>query len=429
MATNLSNVIRSTRAARLSSNLRPRAAQATICPCQRRNLAFHVRGRRIIVWPTRHDWPEIRNNWRRGYQQDPTGVIFAALVASGIMVFSGWYVWRELHRFKAYPEPVARKLREAIVHRTKGQPVQALEAYKEALVLAQQEDMDMFSDEVVGMKYAMARLMEDHEEYVQAITALEVVMRECLTEANACRTDPQQKKRRTRLLTRAVEIGVKLGELYARPEVWDRDAAEQRLSWAVETMVKESRRREERNMTDDEDGPWFSTEELAATIEGLADTYESKDQHYLAAPLYLHAINVHPQTSCHTVVLMNNLASSLCQQSPRAAAAVQAAVDSQAIVERAPPPVSREMLLEMGKTWAARALEVSASIKPPERNQECDIGCVVATHNLGEIAEMANDLDEAKRRYHEAISLAKAIGYQDGLEQSSKRLRRLEGRA
>jgi len=44
---------------------------------------------------------------------------------------------------------------------------------------------------------------------------------------------------------------------------------------------------------------------------------------------------------------------------------------------------------------------------------------------LGEFAEMNKDIKEAKKRYKEAISLARAINFEDGLENSSAALRRL----
>jgi hypothetical protein len=43
-------------------------------------------------------------------------------------------------------------------------------------------------------------------------------------------------------------------------------------------------------------------------------------------------------------------------------------------------------------------LAVAAKIKPPERDDECDLGCAVATHNLGEFAEMDGDIAEARRK-------------------------------
>jgi hypothetical protein len=43
------------------------------------------------------------------------------------------------------------------------------------------------------------------------------------------------------------------------------------------------------------------------------------------------------------------------------------------------------------------------------------VGCAVATHNLGEFFEMEGKLGEARQRYEEAASLAKKMGFKDGL--------------
>ena len=124
---------------------------------------------------------------------------------------------------------------------------------------------------------------------------------------------------------------------------------------------------------------------------------------------------------------MNNLASSLAQQSPRAARAAQAFAESRSInAQPAGPAVTRETMVENARTWAQKAVEVAAGIKPPERDEECDVGCAVAAHNLGEFAEMQKDVVEARRRYSEAIGLSRAIGFEEGVENSSERLRLLK---
>lgn len=43
----------------------------------------------------------------------------------------------------------------------------------------------------------------------------------------------------------------------------------------------------------------------------LGNHYEEKNQHYLAAPLFLQAVNLSPPTSCHTAVLSRSLSSAL----------------------------------------------------------------------------------------------------------------------
>lgn len=79
-----------------------------------------------------------------------------------------------------------------------------------------------------------------------------------------------------------------------------------------------------------------------------------------------------------------------------------------------------------GILWATNALQLSRSIKPPDRTEECDVGCAVATHNLGEFAEMAGDWPIATRYYREAESLAKGIGFEDGVTNAQEGLVRVE---
>ena len=110
-------------------------------------------------------------------------------------------------------------------------------------------------------------------------------------------------------------------------------------------------------------------------------------------------------------VLVNNLSISLAQQDPPSTPGQ--------------PPVSRPALIANAREWANKALAVAAKIKPPERNEECDVGCAVATHNLGEFAEMDGDVAEARRRYQEAKSLAQVVGFQEGVANADAALRRL----
>ena len=72
-----------------------------------------------------------------------------------------------------------------------------------------------------------------------------------------------------------------------------------------------------------------------------------------------------------------------------------------------------------------QALALAASIEPPDRTEECDQGCVVATHNLGEFAEMDGNITEARERYEEAGSIAHAIGFEEGVVQADEGLKRI----
>lgn len=108
---------------------------------------------------------------------------------------------------------------------------------------------------------------------------------------------------------------------------------------------------------------------------------------------------------------MNNLSICLAQQDPPP-------MPGQA-------PTSRSALVANARAWSQKAIEIATSIKPPERDEECDVGCAVATHNLGEFAEMDGNIVEARKRYEEARSIAKAIEFKEGVENSERAIKRI----
>ena len=110
---------------------------------------------------------------------------------------------------------------------------------------------------------------------------------------------------------------------------------------------------------------------------------------------------------------MNNLAVSLALQNPPPSLSPNQ------------PPVSPASYLSDGRQWAQRSLTLAASIKPPERTEECDEGCAVATINLGEFAMMEGNLAEAQTRYQEGKALSKGIGFQDGVVKADEFLKKL----
>jgi hypothetical protein len=177
-------------------------------------------------------------------------------------------------------------------------------------------------------------------------------------------------------------------------------------------------------------------------LAALGHLYDSKDKHHLSAPLFLNALSLCPPKSCHSVILMNNLATSIAQQRPPpsftnpAPSPERSRTDSKSLLktkssfkpsttqtpESMPSPADYRAQATL---WAKNALALSQSIKPPDRTDECDIGCAVTTHNLGEFAEMAGDLGVAVRYYQEAESLAKGIGFEDGVKNAQEGLVRI----
>jgi len=110
---------------------------------------------------------------------------------------------------------------------------------------------------------------------------------------------------------------------------------------------------------------------------------------------------------------MNNLAISLAQQNPPPSFA-----PSQA-------PASTSSHVSDARQWALKALALAASIKPPERTEECDEGCAVATINLGDFALMNGDIAEASRRFEEGKGISRAIGFSNGVMRANESLKKL----
>jgi hypothetical protein len=122
---------------------------------------------------------------------------------------------------------------------------------------------------------------------------------------------------------------------------------------------------------------------------------------------------------------MNNISTCLVQQTPPSstdAITMSSAPTDFPVTNTAP----RTLLIEQARQWATRALAQAAAIQSPERNEECDMGCAVATHNLGEFFEMEGKISEARQKYEEAAALAKRTRFAEGLTNARAGLKRLK---
>lgn len=170
--------------------------------------------------------------------------------------------------FKAYPEPVAVKLRRAVYyHNIDLQPNNALKYYRQALEVAEQIGMDPFSDEILGVKIRVAFMMEKTQDYDRAINVLEMVFSDCLRWIEKLGDKPGNEGKRTRVLGKTVALSVKLAELYSSNLIDNIEAAEEKLTYSVVAVLKEKKRREEEGVKDGE-GEWITDEEIGASMEG-----------------------------------------------------------------------------------------------------------------------------------------------------------------
>ncbi|KAF2844764.1 hypothetical protein T440DRAFT_473136 [Plenodomus tracheiphilus IPT5] len=377
-------------------------------------------------WQSAHQQPLGRrhaSSLRKGFQEQlrRSPILFpfaigAIAVVSGILIFYvPWYyrtiIIKPYHNF---PEPVAKKLRRALFY-SRGNFLDIREAnkyFRQALALADELGMDPFSDEIMGVKYSIAALFEDAGYYSLAIDVLEIMRTDCQRWVDEFSDKHWNDGNRSRVKKNMVQINLKLGELYDVKYVNEPENGEKRLVEAVESALGEKQRREKEGLKTGE-GPWLSDEEMGGTLEALGTHYEQFDSHYLATPLFVKALEFVPKNSCHSVVLMNNVSTCLVQQSPTS---TQNSITMSPSPSDFPvtSPAPRTMLIDQARRWAQKALAHAETIQPPDRNEECDVGCAVATHNLGEFLEMEGKISEARSLYEEARRLSKKVGFKEG---------------
>ncbi|KAI1459287.1 TPR domain-containing protein [Annulohypoxylon moriforme] len=397
------------------------------------------------------------------FRQSPEELVIAIIllsIVSGtcIYVIYAYFTYFQSEQFTRFPPEIAKSLRRALYYSNyKPDPKLALKYYRLALEQCSEAGLDPFSDEVIGLRIQLAAWFEKIGSYRNSIQVLEALLQDSkkwvelmeksvrdglidnsgkLTDASKAQpptreggddsetsTNPENMwAKRTRILGKSVGISVKLGELYSDEHVLQGDSAGEHLVWAVETVLKELQRRQIDGVKVGE-GDWMSSEQIGGALEALGNHYESKSQHYLAAPLFLQAISLSPPNSCHTAVLMNNLATSLAQQPVETPAEPRQI--SQAKGSNAGVRPTRSALLASARSWALQAQKTAEKVQGEDRTIECDETCAVALCNLGDIAAMAGDIQEARLRFKESLSLSKQISFEPGIVQAEEGLQRL----
>lgn len=418
------------------------------------------------------------------FRKNPILLPLALLSAVGGIALFAYISYVELTRvgpqYHKFPPPVADSLRTAVYYTEIDlNPAKALTAYKEALRIALEAGMHPFSDEIIGIKLQVAMMLEKSGLVKPAIEVLERTKKEALrwveegwssessdvpkpkpqekqpqekqppvqTEAKtvldnvqvpegAVEEDPEKElldmqefeaRQRDRALKKVVGMEMKLAELYSSDYIQDDSKAEAAQVAAVELCLKEMQRRQKAGLPvggaasteDGADDSWLNMTEMATALAELAGTYSAKDRHELAMPLYLRALEMirvaeGDSPSCKQVVLLNDVASAMAGQAQLGTPRGQQK-----------QPISREQTIEAARQWAQKSLDVAARIQPPVRDEECDMTCVVATYNLGELAELQGKPAVAKQRYTDAKDIAKGLGYDEGVSMADTALKRL----
>lgn len=445
----------------------PQARFSNVRPLEYR----HMPGTRHLTY-----MQEIRRRYREAskgiWRKNPILMPLAVFsIVGGLISFayiSYVEITQHIPQYQKFPPPVATALRTAVYYTDVDlNPPKALKSYREALKLAAGLDVHPFSDEVLGIKIQAAMMLEKAGLLEPAVDILERTKSEALAWVEAGRagdaalTDAKLKeaedgaqktttnvndsieakqetaqtlealaleafRHRDRVLKKAIQITMKLADLYSSDYIQDDKKAEAVQVSAVELCLKEMHRRQKLGLpvgsSNNDDGSagdaWMNLTEIATAMAELAKMYISKERYQLAMPLYLRALDLirsaeGSNVSCKQVSLLNDVASALVGQ-------VQ-------IPSKFQPqtPVAAEQTIESARQWAQKAIDVASHVQPPIRDEECDLTCVVATYNLGELAELQKKPAVAKQRYIEAKELADKMGYEDGSSMAKEALKRL----
>ncbi|KAL6878776.1 hypothetical protein J3F83DRAFT_255733 [Trichoderma novae-zelandiae] len=421
---------------------------------------------------------------RQSYRESPAVTTLNVLLLLFTFVFSAVAIRAYINtfynsQFSRYPEPVANTLRRAIYYTNyKPDPELALRFYKKAMEQCAEIGLDPFSDEVLGIRIQVAFWLEKINSHKAAIDVLESVLGDCrkwidvmeqsakdgkvndqgryvgdaqqrITAAEAApkgktevasgaksgpvddpADDPAAPpepsetlwRKRERLLVKAISTSVKLGELYADEHVLNPDKSHAHLVWAVETALKEFRRRRA-------DGPkpgeekWLSPEELGGSMESLGRDYERRSQFQLAIPLFFQALRL-CESPCHRAVIMNNLAAAFAQQPIYAAGTTEPSEGLKELFDASMPTTRRECL-EAGLNWAQNAYVHAQDVKGDDRTPECDEACAVALCNWGDVAAMLGKTEMAKKKYEKCIEMSNKMEFPEGVKQAQQGLAKL----
>lgn len=126
---------------------------------------------------------------------------------------------------------------------------------------------------------------------------------------------------------------------------------------------------------------------------------------------------------------MNNLAVSFAQHPPHAPYETLAGIvpgekgpDATMPLDQ---PWTRKELLDSAQRWAKNALSHAKEPQGEKRTPECDQACAVALVNLGDIAAMAGNRTEARRRYEQGIKVSEKNGHAEGVKEAQVGLAKL----
>ncbi|OJJ57653.1 hypothetical protein ASPSYDRAFT_32791 [Aspergillus sydowii CBS 593.65] len=400
------------------------------------------------------------------WRKNPVLLPFAIVSVIGATLFFAYIAYIEVTQnapqYHKFPPTVANELRKAVYYTDVIlDPQQALKYYKSALKAALEVGMHPYSDEVVGIKLQVAKMLEQAGMAKPAIDLLERTKTELLDWVDAGRKAAAEKKeneekhkktaeesakakldksktenavqtkleinnqqiietyeemkrreeydeqQRDKAMKKAVGICIKIADLYDSDFIQDPKKAQAAQESAVELSLKELAYRQGSGLPvngsaggDDEKIAWLTRTDVVIALVELAQTYFASDNKAdLSIPLFLRALEILRQEEGPKPT---------CRQVMLigdVAAAMGGRAQLPFRVED--PEAARAQTIDNARQWAAKALEINERIPEAEKDEGCYVSCVHVKYTLGEFAEQQGKLKEARNWYRQALDGAK----------------------
>ena len=158
------------------------------------------------------------------------------------------------------------------------QPKNAIRYYQETIALADEMGMDPHSEAMTGVKIELCKLFDKKMHDLQkAIDLMEITRRDGQRRVEELDGLEEHRHYRRWLLASMIRLNILLGEWYVDERVGNLEAAEERREWAVTAILKEMKRRKDKNIKNEDEGPFLTEEEIGGTFEG-------KIPYYLTSP-------------------------------------------------------------------------------------------------------------------------------------------------
>lgn len=360
--------------ARFSTCWRP-SAQARAQP--RKASEFRQAGR-----SSRYEyWSE---QWRLAKKDYP--IVLPVLIVGIIASFSiaGLLAWDDYTRvkpqFAAYPANVEYHLRKSLfaIH-VQPNPAEAEMHFIKALQVAEEQGMDLYSAEVMGIRTRLAEMLEKFGHAKAAIEVLEGTVKMCEDKVKdidrgVTEAQPEQTKSMRRgMLKTIIRSRVRTAGLYESDYMQDVTTAKQVLSDAVGLLVKESHDPQTNGFSED-NAAGLPLDEIASMLSQMGDLYATTGETPNAVQVYMLTLQplraaCNGTRSCKEVQILSNIASTMDLAMKRPGATING------------KPATKESLAAARRStlrWAEQAIATAEVVKPEDRDDICEVGLISA---------------------------------------------------